>query len=577
MVKRILIPVFLILAALASVPPALASELQVEPDRTQLYEGEVLTLTVRGSMEIDLNLSNLFNFDLSRLPSPDIEKVEPDFEILARNQRYSVQTVNGNMTGEITWTYQLAPTATGTLTIPALTFQDATSAPVAIEVVTGTPPDQPASARDSFIELSADKAEVYVQEQLVLTIQLFFSGNLVRGELSEPEHPDAIIESLGKQREFTLHRDGVRYRVVERRYAIFPQQPGQLSLAPIRFEGQTRDANGQLRFLRDRQQLYDVQVKPVPDTYPAGQPWLPARSVALAEDGLPPTAELAAGANLNRKITLHAEGLPAEALPPLPQDTPDALRSYPEQPLRNTETTPDGLRATLQQEAALVPVQAGEVLLPAIRIPWWNTETDQLEQAVLPERRYRITGNDTATAAPVTDTTASQQPPASTPTPTTVETPPAGRANPVWLWTTLAFALLWLATLALWWRSRRQQRVDDPAAQAPADDTEKQAYQQLTGAIKNGSAETSGRLLHWAKLRFPGQGFSTVQDVIRFSADPELGAGLERLQAQLFSEHRQAVSDEVLRGLEKALERLRKRKQHNGDSPHGLPPLYQIS
>lgn len=42
-----------------------------------------------------------------------------------------------------------------------------------------------------------------MQEQLTMTIRLFFSGNLVRGELSEPEHPDAIIEPLGKQREYS--------------------------------------------------------------------------------------------------------------------------------------------------------------------------------------------------------------------------------------------------------------------------------------------------------------------------------------------------------------------------------------
>lgn len=95
-----------------------------------------------------------------------------------------------------------------------------------VEVLDGSPPNQPAPSRDSFIELSADKAEVYVQEQLILTIQLYFSGNLIRGELSEPEHPEAIIESLGKQREFARYRNGTRYRVVERRYAIFPQQPG---------------------------------------------------------------------------------------------------------------------------------------------------------------------------------------------------------------------------------------------------------------------------------------------------------------------------------------------------------------
>lgn len=575
MVKRILLPVFLLLAQLAALQPAQASELSVEPDRTQLYEGEVLTLTVRGSMEIDLNLSNLFNFDLSDLPSPDIEKVEPDFEILARNQRYSVQTVNGDMTGEITWTYQLAPTRTGKLTIPELTFKDATSKPVEIDVVTGTAPDQEAGARDSFIELSADKAEVYVQEQLVLTVQLFFSGNLIRGELSEPEHPDAIIESLGKQREFTRYRDGVRYRVVERRYAIFPQQAGQLSLAPIRFEGQARDANGQLKFLRDQQQLYDVPVKPVPDAYPADQPWLPARSLALAEGGLPPAGELNAGANLTRKITLHADGLPAEALPPLPQETPAAIRSYPESPLRNTETTVDGLRSTLQQEAALVPVQAGDVVLPAIRIPWWNTETDQLEQAILPERRYTITGNSAVAAAPVPDNSAPETPPATTPA-TADDLPPADSTGSFWLWLSLVLGLLWLATLVLWWLSRKPSG-GALSSEPLEDDTEKHAYEQLIRAVKNGSADTTGQLLHWARLRFPEQRFATVSDVVRFGDDQELAGHLEQLQAQLFSQHQQAVSNEARQGLEKALERLRKRKAQSEDSRYGLPPLNPVS
>ena len=103
MVTRVLSLAATLLLLLLSAASHAADRLLVEPDRTQLYEGEVLTLTVKGSMKIDINLSNLFSFDLSQLPSPDIEKVEPDFEILARNQRYSVQTVNNEMVGEITW------------------------------------------------------------------------------------------------------------------------------------------------------------------------------------------------------------------------------------------------------------------------------------------------------------------------------------------------------------------------------------------------------------------------------------------------------------------------------------------
>ena len=90
MVKRLITPAvcqFLLAMLLTAIwlpAQAQSQQLTVEPDRTRLYEGEVLTLTVKGSMEIDINLGNLFDFDMSSLPKPDIEKVEPDFEILAQ-------------------------------------------------------------------------------------------------------------------------------------------------------------------------------------------------------------------------------------------------------------------------------------------------------------------------------------------------------------------------------------------------------------------------------------------------------------------------------------------------------------
>src|SRR5690554_65013 len=575
MVKPTLFPLALLLVFTALILPAQASSLVAEPDRTQIYEGEVLTLTVQGSLEIDLNLSNLFDLDLTRLPAPDIEQVEPAFEILDRKQRYSVQTINGRMSGQVTWTYQLAPTTTGSLTIPALTFQDAQSEPIRIDVVAGTPPDQPDASRDIFIELSADKAEVYVQEQLVLTVQLFISGNLIRGELSEPEHPDAVIEPLGKQQEFTRYRDGVRYRVVERRYAIFPQQPGQLNLPPLRFEGQTRSPGGQLRFVRDHQQLYEVPVKPVPDTWPANTPWLPASSLALAEDGLPPPGELALGSNLNRKVTLLAGGLPAEALPPLPGQVPAAIRSYPEQALRNTETTGEGLQAALQQSSALVPVQAGEAVIPEIRIPWWNTRTGEPEEAVLPERRYTIIPQ--AGAAPAArPATPPPSEPVTRPDAGTDVTVPRPETTPLWLWTTLTFALLWLITLALWWRHHRAA-VSDRAATETEDSNEAAAFNRLRQAIQRADSDIAGHLVRWARLRFQQERFDSAQDVIRFSSDPDLQARFGKVQARLYAQQQPPESGEERKQLIAALEQLRRHKTGHKDSRHGLPSLHQLS
>jgi hypothetical protein len=578
MVKRLISPAFLLLILVSLATTLQAGELQVEPDRTQLYEGEVLTLTVTGTTKIDINLSNLFDFNLSDLPSPDIEKVEPDFEILARNQRYSVQTINGEMTGEITWTYQLAPKKTGKLTIPSLTFKDATSKPVTIDVLSGTPPNQSAAgqaSRHGFIELSADKDELYVQEQLVLTIRLFFNGNLIRGELSEPESPDAIIEPLGKQREFSRYRDGVRYRVVERKYALFPQQSGTFTLPPIRFEGQARDADGKLMFMRDSQQLFDIPVKDIPSGF-TGDTWLPASNLTLTETGLPSTMQVTTGDNLSRTLTLKADGLPSEALPPLPEATPDGLRSYPDKPDRSTDVTPEGLTSTLNQATALVPVKPGKMELPEIRIPWWNTTTNREEVAVIPAQTLVVSAG---AATPTTTATPSDSGPAPAkeqetekPTPATTQ---MHHQTSLWQWVSLTLVILWLLTMAAWWQSRRRAPSQKALHPYGESEQEKPAFEKLRQAAQQGAPSTPVLLTQWMNIRYPGHHFHTASEAANFSGDAELKAELASLQARLFatgnpSETKQAWD---ARALVSALERIRKMAP-TAQQDTGLAPLY---
>ena len=579
MVKRLIIPTIWLAISLILMAiwlPAHAGELTVEPDRTRLYEGEVLTLTVKGSTKIDINLSNLFDFDISSLPSPDIEKVTPDFEILARNQQYSIRTVNGDMVGEITWTYQLAPKSTGEITIPALTFKDSVSRPVTIEVVDGNPPDQAHTSRDSFIELSADKAEVYVQEQLILTVRLFFRGNLIRGELSDPQHPNAIIETLGKQREFSRDRDGVRYRVVERSYALFPQKTGSFNLPAIRFEGQARDADGSLRFLRDSATLFEVPVKEVPQEF-SGSAWLPATNLTLAEAGMPPTLNLKTGDNVTRTLSLQATGLPSEALPPLPDSVPEGLRSYPEEPQRNTSIGPDGILSTLTQTRALVPVEAGKLVLPAIRIPWWDTQSDSEKVAVIPAQTLNVTFADGATIpspAPTDNQATAAETGSEQSASNMGATTDDGR---YWQWVSIALAGIWVLTMLAWWRTRRVTSRTPANTDSEGAGNEGALFEQLLDAAKEGSTSTPGLFVSWANLRWPGHNFRSSKDIFSVVPAADLEQELDRLQAHLFSRDHSGGerSNKTWGGsaLADALKQARK-KEDDPSSETGLPPLY---
>ncbi|MCR8913834.1 protein BatD [Marinobacter panjinensis] len=574
MVSRLTYPFILISLLLTMAGQAMAAkDLTVEPDRTRLYEGEVLTLTVKGSTKIDINLGNLFDFDMSSLPKPDIEKVEDDFEILARNQQYSIRTINNEMIGEITWTYQLAPKTTGKLTIPALKFRDSESDPVTVNVIDGTPPEVEADAsRNSFIELAADKDEVYVQEQLVLTIKLFFTGNLIRGELSEPEHPHAIIESLGKQSEYTRYRDGVRYRVVERRYAIYPQKEGQLSLQPIRFEGQARNSDGQLKFLRDNATLFDVPVNGIPADF-SGDTWLPARNLELNESGLPQSRTLTAGQNLTRTLTLQADGLPSETLPPFPEEMPDGIRAYPEKAERSTTPGSEGLASRLTQTTALVPVQPGQLVLPEIRIPWWDTKSDTERVAVVPARTLTIDAIpgqiETLPAdSPNQATRAVEEEGGETKNTAT------GTAGPgFWPLATLTLLGIWVVTLAAWWLSRRKSRPET-AAENPREIREKALFRELCEAARAGSPTTTELLVRWIAVQHPETTFRSVVDVNRFLQDKDLAAEIEQLQHRLFGTAEQQASapwdgDRLVA----TLIRIRGASgSHSTEEP--LPPLY---
>lgn len=570
MVSRCLaLTALLALISFAITPGQATADLRVEPDRTALYENETLTLKVIGAMELSINFDMLFNLGSLELPAPDIEKLEENFEILGKNQNYSIRTVNGETQAQITWTYELAPVKTGELTIPPLNFNGDRSEPVTVEVRGGSAPDSAAPASDTFIELAADKDEVYVQEQITLTVRLFFTGNLVRGELSQPTHPDALIESLGNQKEFNRFIDGRRFRVVERRYAIYPQKQGQLSLEPIRFDGQTRDNNGQLRFVRDSAQLFDIPVKPVPDQF-SGDTWLPAKELTVSDSGVPEQVTLDVGQSLTRTLTIRAEGLQAEALPPLSLTTPEGLRSYPENPDTSTELDNETVTGTLTQTMAIVGVDPGTVTLPEVRLPWWDTTADKERVAVIPARTVTVSAQGRTSARPAPE----QVEPVERPEPTAAPDAQPETYSGFWPWLAGALAAGWALTVIF--MRKRAGRVSEPAQDNWANAGEQALFARLCSAASHGEIATLDLLPKWLNAAHPGQNFSTVSEAVRWSGRPELKVQIDRLQAYHFSRSAQTASHWNGSALVKELQAFR--EQGNAKTGQSrLPPLYPES
>lgn len=383
--------------------------------------------------------------------------------------------------------------------------------------------------QEAFIELSASNDEVYVQQQLLLTVKLYYSTRIIQGQLSDPEHPDAVIEKLGEQKQYQERINGERYRVVERDYVIFPQKPGRLQLPPLDFQGMARHPRGHHYRISDSAVLFAVNVKDVPAGF-SGDTWLPATDLSLSASGLQQIAAVKPGDNLTRTLRVTAQGLPGSTLPLLDIDYPDAIRSYPEPEQRDSSVGTDGVVGELQQTVALVPVsgQGEEIILPEVRIPWWDVNEDREKVAILPARTIQLRpGSQPAPQSGIP----SAQVAANEPQPKDPE--PASSVSSHWIWPLVVGLLLlgWATTAAAWWIHSQRQRAR--ISQPTVPDRENDRFQKLCEQARELDPAFFNGFPAWAQS-LTAMSCRTSDDALRILSDRDLSRIVNDWRETLF-------------------------------------------
>ena len=505
-----------------------ADELKASVDRDRLYSNEAFKLELRAETDLDFNLLSLFNPREIEIPLPDTAPLEQSFHILDRNQHMSIKTTNGKNRGTVTWTFYLAPLESGTLTIPPLRFRDLESNPVDIEVIPGVaPPDD--SAPRAHLEVELSEEEVYVQQQVVLTQRVFYDPPLIRGELSAPEIPDALVKPIDEQREFRAERDGREWQVVERRFALVPQSPGTLVVPEQTFQARKRNDDGDLEFVHTSAPRRELNIKPPPPSF-SGDIWLPARDLAIRDEWSSAPDSLQAGDSVTRTIHVRALGVSPEALPRIEVDYPDSLREYPKPRQSESRLTEKSIEARVRKESALVPIEPGRALIPAVRIPWWDVENEQERIAVIESSNVivepaagsqaRKTAAESDQNQALSDIGLSRSPGAPLP--------------PLWFWLAVILATGWLLTGIAWWRNR-PSRNNQGGGLSAEEKANRERFQMLCDRAQNGEADTLTLLPKWASNHFGKSNLKTVGDVTAYINDPRLTREIQALERHLFA------------------------------------------
>ncbi|MCF1184287.1 hypothetical protein L0E83_12705 [Marichromatium gracile] len=248
-------------------------------------------------------------------------------------------------------------------------------------------PTQPSTtnqAPDYRLSWSIETSSPYVHQPVLLRLRLSGDEQPTRIGL-EPPRPGTVL--LRRVHAEPPRRAGDGTTINTLVFALLPLRPGRLDAGPLRLSGS--HAGGAFEVGSERP--LRLRVRP---PAPGIEPWLPARALTLTSS-LTPEGPVAPGEPLRLRLELSATGTSGEQLPVLADQLAgvDGIRVYRERAQVDTRLSPDGrqLLASRVETHTLVAQHAGRLLLPEIRVAWWDIARERGELARTPLRTLQVT------------------------------------------------------------------------------------------------------------------------------------------------------------------------------------------
>ena len=542
-----------VLSALGGASSVWAQSVKAYVDRNPVMVDETFRLVVEAE-------------GVSSSDAPNLKKLEENFALLGTSHSQQMSIVNMKTSSVRRWVTTLAPKRTGMMTIPAIQVGNYSSLPLSITVKEPSQVMGADSQRDIFLEAEVDSHVPYIQGQVLFTLRLVSAVSLQEGKLDDPEIEWGMVERIGKDASYETIREGRRYQVTERRYAITPQKAGAQIIPPVLLSGSIPDERSSRstldNFFNNRRRgqgggpftslfqttrsidLRSPKVALTVKDMPAevkGNVWLPAKEFTIKEGWSGDTENIQMSEPLTRTVVMFAKGLRGEQLPELPVPDYGSVKTYPDKAKTTTGFDGTWVVGTREEKYALVPTQPGSFTVPGIRIPWWNIDSARWETAELPSRTLTVRGDVPTQSARVIDQPPnqfSQTVPSDETRRIDVSLDTSGPSLMLfgsnhWSWIAGGLLGVWVLTLVGWWWDRRRRRhLNDEERGSRAQkalESERKAIQAVKAACLEQSApKTREALMKWASLKQQGKPCLSLGTAARMLAEPvPHNAGLE--------------------------------------------------
>lgn len=553
MVKNIL-SFFSILALsmLFVVNNAIAATLTASVDRKQITENDSFRLFVRYDEQVGFG-------------QPDLTLLKKDFRVLNQQRSNQFRSMNGKTVSFTEWTLVLSPIRTGELIIPALSFNGQNSQEIKVSVNELPDSVKEQIAKEFFFDIEVDRKSTYVQSQVLYTEKLYYSVNHEEATLSELKVTDAHVIPLGDVRQYNTTINGQRMGVYERRYAIFSEESGEMVIPGQKFSASV--VNSYNRWSRGRPisviaKPIRIEVKPTPSEYPQS-PWLPSNEITIDDRWSKPNNDWQVGEPVTRNITINAKGLSGSQLPSIALPIVEGLKYYPDQSEYTDQNDVLGVQGTSQQSLAIVPTKSGRILIPEMRIPWWNLKKNALDYAILPAQTIQV-----AEASNPSNIASNNQPDRkSAANKLSASTMNSSSFSSLWIFSTLLLLVSNIITAFFLWRKKEPTLIEK---EKKPNNT--QHFKLLRKACQdNDPGEIRKHLKQWAEQQYQ---ISNLDELSNHFKDIALTNAIAELDAVLYQgSNNSAYNGQLLwNSLSQAV---KKANQHSKAYKSDLAPLYQ--
>ncbi len=347
---------------------AFAQGIRVTINRAEatVQEQLALAVTVEGSQS-------------ARPQLPDLSA----FQVYARGDQRQVNMVNGRTTVSITHNYILVPKRTGTFRIgPAkveLGGRVYESRPFSVRILETSA--TPRESSELFLTAKVSDDSPYVGQQVIYTWRFFRRVRVQDAQLLTPfEFEGFLVEDLGEVKEYTTTHRGQEYLVSEIKKALFPQEQGALAIPGTRLQCQVLvrsrrrggffddffgRSQGEVRVLNSP--ALEVDVRPLPAS-PSGYSGLVGDFKIGSRIS---KRQLQVGESATWKLSVSGTGnVQMIGEPSLPDLT--RFKIYDDKPVSSIERSGSKLRGSRSYTKALVPLEAGSLEVPAIRLTFFD-------------------------------------------------------------------------------------------------------------------------------------------------------------------------------------------------------------